>query len=262
MPSGDQDSRCHECESLLAGAVRVLLVEDNGRVREAMCRYFSAPVYDLTCVASQREAVQRIEQQNGFHICLMDLGVDDVGGDQFHLVRQFGGEMGVIVVTGSQSPRDGAACRDMGVKDILEKAFLDRESCLASVNHWVLAGLLWPEYTETSRGSKARAVRILLGRRPESIAAWARMAGLEERSLRRLWDGHGGSLRHLFRLCELYRTVFDILAADNAPLPAALEARWIRERDYFVANRQAMQQLMAPERERRLRSETKPQRTA
>ncbi|MBD3242305.1 MAG: hypothetical protein GF331_17055, partial [Chitinivibrionales bacterium] len=70
MSRDETDTPKHECEHLLAGAIRVLVVEDNRRVREALQRYFGAGIYDIHCVASQREAERRLKQVGGFHVCL------------------------------------------------------------------------------------------------------------------------------------------------------------------------------------------------
>jgi CheY-like chemotaxis protein len=104
------------------GGARVLVVEDDILVRDALAMLLAVEGASVTSVGSGREAAEVIAHAGAFAAVLTDLGLPDVPGDL--LIRQILATASrrprVIVVTGA-GETERAAARRAGADVVLSK---------------------------------------------------------------------------------------------------------------------------------------------
>jgi two-component system, sensor histidine kinase len=114
---GERESSSGSAESGLdqPGQARILLVEDNPSVRRATCSLLELEGYDVTPVATLREAVEHVQTGNGVDLLITDYHLSDAetGTQVIATLRQMlGNSLRALLTTGDTSaavkhlPRD------------------------------------------------------------------------------------------------------------------------------------------------------------
>ncbi|MGC2855024.1 response regulator [Novispirillum sp. DQ9] len=107
-------------------AKKVLVVEDDGAVREMIAAYLTNAGY-VTLSAADGHAMQAALEGQVVDLVLLDLGLPD--GDGLELLRQIRrrSRLGIIVVTSRDAPEDRALGLEIGADDYVTKPFFPRE---------------------------------------------------------------------------------------------------------------------------------------
>lgn len=105
---------------------RVLLVDDSPNFLE-LCAQILSPLYDLDCVRTPEEALERVERDSP-DVVLADLAFDEVESsfDGFGLIREIRArrpELPVIVLSRTPDPRDVTRALDEGAFYFVSKHF-------------------------------------------------------------------------------------------------------------------------------------------
>lgn len=109
---------------------RVLVVDDESEVRNALSRLLTHTGYQVRQAASAEEADQWMSTER-FDICLLDIHLPRMPGTEFLTWAMCKDpEMAVIMLTGVDEPQVALACLDQGARTFLvkpvETAFLLR----------------------------------------------------------------------------------------------------------------------------------------
>ena len=119
---------------------RVLCVDDNKFVREALCFTLDPAKYEIECAADGREALRRIEgAHDAFQILVTDHCMPFLSG--LELVRHLGAQkraLEIVVITGGLNPEAEGEYRKLGVRKIIYKPFFPDE--LIEVMNSISAG--------------------------------------------------------------------------------------------------------------------------
>jgi DNA-binding response OmpR family regulator len=88
------------------GGARILVIDDEPRLRELLADAFSGEDFQVTCAASGREAVE-LARVKGVDLIVTDLLLDDCCGTEVvdRLRSQEGSNIPVVVITGQADPR-------------------------------------------------------------------------------------------------------------------------------------------------------------
>lgn len=180
------------CErfEFLRKTIRVLAVDDEPSILEAYGQILgSHGLYTVDCVRTASEADELIRSSGPYYLCLMDLGLDDLDGDDLSLIARHSSSVPVVVITGATSVRKGYALREFPLVAVLEKpvTLLDRR-ILALLRDGFLTRLVTPGGTPANKPAIDLAARVLRTKRPRTVSSWAREANLHNSYLRKLWE--------------------------------------------------------------------------
>jgi len=106
---------------------RLLVVDDDPLIREELGSLFAAQPYEVECVASVTDAMQRMAEQD-FALALVDVRIG--GGDGVALakdVRQHWPDVDVIMITGYGSIKNAVEAMREGAVDYITKPFQPEE---------------------------------------------------------------------------------------------------------------------------------------
>lgn len=231
----------------LSGTINLLIVEDEPLSLGPALEFLeSIPLISFKVVNSSSAALCEFKSGKRYHLCITDLGISDVNGDEFFLVRQFSNNCSIIVLTGSKSPLKGAQCIQCGARAVIEKgiSFNIREY-FDILRKGILLNVIDCHYSELRSDVLSPAVEILLEKNPSSVTEWADHLRISDRQLRNLWhNGSGYSAKHILFLYNLYRNAFDyyerlLFEPKNCPANTEIltDPFYKKQYSYYLENR-------------------------
>ena len=197
----------------LRGAFRVLVVDSDERTLERHQEMLeNMPTVMAYTARTAEEAAQLLDDGRQWHACVMDLGIDDVDGDEYYLLREFSEHVPFVVCSAQASLEKGGECVRLGARHILKKHGLAAlEARLQEyVAYCIIVAVINAEYQPFGRDSLSRATRALLDACPPSVTAWAGIVGVSTRELRYLWRRSAGAAAK--DVLDLYHIVAAALA--------------------------------------------------
>ena len=191
--------------AFLDGMFSLLLVDSDpdqlAFLRDLAGRF---PCYSVHTASDNSSAIDRLRSGKRVHTCITDLGITDLGGDEFYLLRQYARHCSMIVLTGATSPRKGAACMEFGARTVFDKGASFRPAeFMRAVNELTLISIVNHRYAESSGDTFNLATKILLKTNPRSVTEWADNLRITDRQLRNLWHtGSGFGAKHMLFLYQ------------------------------------------------------------
>lgn len=226
----------------LDGTIRVLMVDDQPELLESFLLLAEdLPLLNATGATSAREAWAQIEGPCPPHVCIYDLGLNDISGDEFFLMKHFGSSIAFIVATGRESTQTAFACARRGAFDFVAKPLLyTRFDFWERIHAAFLANVFNLLGYQTVR-PVISAARILVTNQPQSVTEWASLAGVTETYLRRIWSEHFGSspkLAHFVRTLYGHAFEYSRLLVENSLAPEQLieNLPYARLKKYWTLN--------------------------
>ncbi len=102
---------------------RILLVEDETVVRESMRDWLIEDGFDVQCVETGEEALERIKQEQ-YGVIVLDLRLPDIDGLQvFEHAKELRPETKGLIITAYPSEETLEKARSLGLLDYLSKPF-------------------------------------------------------------------------------------------------------------------------------------------
>lgn len=194
------------------GIINLLIVDDNSDFIIFLKELFSfIPLYAVHSSMTCGDALLLLKSGKRFHLCILDLGIIDVDNDEFYLLRQYAHYCSIIVLTGSDSPSKGAACIQLGAREVIEKgADINVRSFLEIVNYNAIINIINQRYMgNTACDTLSFATKILLEKKPQSVTEWAEQMRISDRQLRNLWHtGSGFSAKHVITMFTFFTQAF------------------------------------------------------
>jgi two-component system OmpR family response regulator len=103
--------------------VRILFIEDEDRLREALCRGLSAEHHDVVAASTGSEGL-RLAEQESFDVIVCDILLPHVNGFQIcERLRQQANWTPILMLTAKDGEWDQAEALDAGADDYLTKPF-------------------------------------------------------------------------------------------------------------------------------------------
>jgi CheY-like chemotaxis protein len=105
------------------GKLRILVIDDEADIREALNDLLSSVGYEVSTAASGNVAVERAEREP-FDLAITDLRMPGLSGvDTVAALRRIKPGLAVIVVSGYVSDESARRCREEGATRIMSKPF-------------------------------------------------------------------------------------------------------------------------------------------
>jgi DNA-binding NarL/FixJ family response regulator len=233
----------------LDNSLNVLVVDDDAGVRSLITGVLeSVRLYCIKTASCAAEAQKILKSSGRIHLCVFDLGLSDVGNDEYHLLRTYGARVPFVIFTGCSSPARGFAARELGARDILEKSpdFKTAEF-LKKINRHVLANTVNPAMNSLNDTISA-SVKALFDYSPETVSQWAQNLGITDRELRHIWRTRlGANAKIILSIYQIYSSAFLWYERTEAGKIGRLSvsAGYSRLEDYYHMHRSTINDYMA-----------------
>ena len=113
-------------------ALKILAVDDNPSITEAMPSIFAAPRYELTTANDTSRTLEKVEAPGEFDVIIVDQEMPQLSGAALvREIRERGIPTKVMVLSAHLSPEIREAYEEMGVHVMLSKPFVREELRLA-----------------------------------------------------------------------------------------------------------------------------------
>jgi len=111
----------------MASKPRILVVDDEPRLRDSLAALIEGHGYEVHCAAGGRDALARLAD-GGFDLMLLDLMMPDMTGHQvMAMVHQQGFDVTVVVVSGDSSFEGAVGVLRQGAYDYIRKPYAPEE---------------------------------------------------------------------------------------------------------------------------------------
>lgn len=119
---------------------RVLVIEDNTDMREALDRFLEGNGYKVTALDSTEDGIDAVDEHD-FDIALIDINLPGKSGfSMIEYIRDQGGKMPLIAMTARDGLQDKLAGFELGLTDYIVKPFELRELLARMQAHLRRAG--------------------------------------------------------------------------------------------------------------------------
>ncbi len=231
-------------------SINVLLVDDDESMLKYLAELIGAfPMYQIECAGSAHKALSVWEPPKRFHACITDLGIDDMKGDEFYLLRHFGRQTAFLVLTGTPSPIKGFTAGKLGARALIEKScVIDQLALMKALNFHALLNVINPMFLRRDDNTLSLSTDLLFSKSPVQVTEWALELGISDRELRHIWKQHlGANAKIILFIYQVYRRALayyegrfmDALSGLHLHSEAAIEDRsdYTRMEEYFFLHR-------------------------
>ena len=173
----------------LKKSVSLLVIDDDPCQLDYYDEMISGhPLYSVKKASCARDAEQIIKSSPVIHLCILDFGIDDIGNDEYYLLKKNSTKMPIIIISGSADLERAFEASKFGAAgliakppqitapkfwDILSKAFLE--------------STILPVLPLTANPLLIECRKIICKDTPESVSDWAAKAHISDAYLRKLW---------------------------------------------------------------------------
>jgi CheY-like chemotaxis protein len=198
--------------SFLNKTVNVLIADDSSAIVAMLEGMLDIrELYSVSSAGSTAEALALLEtDKKRYHVCLFDLGLDDIEHNEFYLLDQYRKTLPFIIISCREELEKGFECSRHGAKTIIRKASPDFEKRLfCAINKFALESILCPGYHENPSPIICRCMEGLLKTKPGLVKEWAENLNIAERYLRNEWMGYAGvNAKHSLCIFHLFSWAF------------------------------------------------------
>jgi CheY-like chemotaxis protein len=235
----------------LGKSVSILFIDDE----EKQLRYYRDMVsgHALYSVKTAGNAAEAQKILNGGcgdkpHLCVMDLGIDDIGNDEFFLLKRYASRVPFVIVSGSMdmerafeaSRLDAAAMIAKPIQVLSEKFW----STLSTV---FLNYSIFPILNSGSNPVLKFCRDVLYNEEPETVSEWATLASISDTYIRKLWaECFTYPPKYILFLYRMYKYSFrfhdaeyvaDLNGTESPDLPTDLVEQFKQMIKYYLQNK-------------------------
>jgi DNA-binding response OmpR family regulator len=179
---------------LFKNTVNVLVVDDMPLITETVKEFLDMfKIYTVSTANSTKEAMDIIEKaEKRYHACLFDLGMNDLAGNEFHLLDTYKKIIPFIIMTMSEDREKAFKCSKRGAKDFVSKTTptsFNFNTLIKSLNNFALLNMLYPEYDENDQSNICKYINALVDKDPYQVKDWAKELELSDREVRYIREG-------------------------------------------------------------------------
>ncbi|MGD9200460.1 MAG: response regulator [Chitinispirillia bacterium] len=174
--------------------INVLLVDDDPKVTAFLLELFKPfRPYNIFTASTAKQALKILQSPQRIHVCILDLGINDIKNDEFFLLKEFGNHIFFVIFTGSSSPLAGFEANKLRAQAIIEKsAEFNKNRFIKVINRFALLNIINPKYN-IKIDSLSEATDVLFKKSPHFVTQWAQQLGMTDRSLRHIWTKNLGA---------------------------------------------------------------------
>jgi CheY-like chemotaxis protein len=175
----------------LCKSVTILFIDDE----EKQLQYYRDMVsnhamYSVKTAGNAAEARRYLtgSDEEKPHLCIMDLGIDDIGNDEFFLLKKFASRIPFIIASGSMDmERAFEASRLDAAAMIAKPVQVQSEKFWSTLSTVFLNYSIYPILNSGSNSVLKICRDVLYNQEPETISEWAAMASISDTYIRKLW---------------------------------------------------------------------------
>ena len=173
----------------LCNKIKILIVDDYKETLLQPCYEFLKNYYLYHTDLSDNFYVAQSKLENGnYHLCIMDLGLQDIMDDEYYLLKKFSSKI-PIIVTGIINAEKRSKAYKYGAVTIRPKPFYEDYRDLShTVNETFLQLLVMPFGFQINDGLVKKWCQILREKKPKNIFSWAVLGGVSESYFRKRWE--------------------------------------------------------------------------
>ena len=246
--------------SPLIKSVSLLAVDDEPHQREmyrsVICEH---SLMRITTVASAGQAKRILDDSSDeIHICLLDLGIDDIDNDEFYLLKEYGSHIPFIIASGARDMERAYLANSLGAAALLAKPVdLLSKKFWTTIQSVFCNKVILPSLIEVVNPMINKCCNILIEQRPATITDWAHCADITNSYLRRTWiECFEIAPKYFHFLYLLYQDVFDyynkkFLSAYNELISEPREPKYIenyRKIKYYLDNKEIFKSVLNKKR--------------
>jgi CheY-like chemotaxis protein len=170
-------------------SVGVIFIDDNPEQLELYEDLLSEHPLFTVLTAKNAEDAQKILKSGALlHLCVLDMGINDIDHDEFYLIKKFKDKYPFIVISGSMDMEKAFKATKFGAAGMISKP-VDVTSCkfwntLAEV---FCTKAIIPALPEDANAKMKLCCDILRKYNPESVSDWAARVNISDTYLRKLW---------------------------------------------------------------------------
>lgn len=179
----------------LDSLINILFVDDDPQIITILTELFKPLIpYSVNTASTSKQAEKILASPKRIHLCVLDLGLNDIRNDEFYLLKKYADKVCFIIFTGSLSPAKGFEAHGLGAKAIFEKAdIINQSKFVKTVNYYSLLNIINPKYKITEKDTLSLSTDILFKSSPQFVSKWAQQLGMTDRSLRHIWTKNLGA---------------------------------------------------------------------
>jgi FixJ family two-component response regulator len=173
----------------LKHSINICMVDDDPNLLQIYSEILNCyNLYSVVSCSNVSEAELTLSSRQRFHICIMDLGLDDINNDEFYLLKKFSPRTSFIVLTGNASIKKGFECGKYGSLSVFEKPVdFSKIDFINAINRAFICSLV-SSCSKFHKPVIEKIIEALFIYNPVDIFDWAFNANVTEQYLRRVWN--------------------------------------------------------------------------
>jgi CheY-like chemotaxis protein len=187
----DQQQKTTFPEDPLCKSVRILFIDDEKKQLQYYRDMVSGhAMYSVKTAGNAAEAQKFLNGGSGDkpHLCVMDLGIDDIGNDEFFLLKKFASRVPFIIVSGSMDMERAFEASRLDAAAMIAKPIqVLSEKFWGTLSTVFLNYSIYPILNSGSNFVLKNCRDVLYNEEPETVSEWAAMASISDTYIRKLW---------------------------------------------------------------------------
>lgn len=173
----------------LKHSINICMVDDDPQLLQVYSEILNSyNLYSLVSCPNVSETESILSSKQRFHVCIMDLGLDDINNDEFYLLKKFSPRTSFIVLTGKDSIKKGFECGKHGSLSVFEKPIdFSKIDFINAINRAFIYSLV-SSCSKLHKPVIEKIIDALFMSDPVDIFDWAFNANVTEQYLRRVWN--------------------------------------------------------------------------
>lgn len=239
--------------NFLQGILNILVIDGEAQARQSalMPLLEALPCCTVDCASSNTAALQHLRSGRRFHVCITELGMNDVDNDEYYILRQYSRHSSIMVLTAQQSPAKGAVCMQLGARAVFDKGdTFDGRAFIRTFSWMAIINVVNCRYNEWSADSLNIATKIMFEKNPSSVTDWAEQMRITDRQLRNLWhSGSGFGAKQMLFLYDCLRSAllfYETLLFGNGNQKNTADKYFRKQYEsYFMDHRELLQFILS-----------------
>jgi CheY-like chemotaxis protein len=235
----------------LKRSVSILVVDDDPNLLDLYEDLISGhPLYSVITASTARLAEQIIKKGVHIHLSILDFGIDDIGSDEYYLLRKYSKKIPFVIISGSADLERAFEASTLGAAGLIAKP-----PETASMKFWntlsriFLDKTILPDFSITMNPLLKKCCDILRTDLPESVTEWANKAHITDAYLRKLLsESTTFPPKHILFLYKIYKNAFSYydslylseICDSQKSLPAPDQMDHRRLINYYLQNKREL----------------------
>lgn len=235
----------------LKRSVSILVVDDEPNLLDFYEEMISGhPLYNVVKASTAGQAEQIIKSNAHIHLSILDFGIDDIGSDEYYLLRKFSQNLPFVIISGSADMERAFEASTLGAANLIAKPpEMTSPKFWNTLSRTFLDKTILPAFSITVNPLLNECCDILRNDLPESVTEWAAKAHITDSYLRKLWnDSTTFPPKHILFLYKIYKNAFSYynslylseISDSQTPLPAPDQIEHRRLINYYLQNKREL----------------------